>query len=45
MVHLKFISELYNKLKDESDILIQRYTELSKKIYKFIDYVDKERKT
>lgn len=42
IVHLKFISELNENLKQAADILIEKYTELSKKIYKFIEYVDKE---
>lgn len=42
LVHLKFISELYVKLKSEADKLIEKYIELSKMIYKFIEYVEKE---
>jgi len=42
IVHLKFISDLYSNLKEEADVFIERYTELSKKIYKFIEYVENE---
>lgn len=45
IVHLNFISELYDDLKEEANKLIGSYTELSKKIYKFIDYVEREWKT
>lgn len=42
IVHLNFISELHNDLKKEVCKLIESYTELSKMIYKFIEYVEKE---
>ena len=42
IVHLSFIRDLYENLEDETDKLIEKYTELSKKIYKFIEYVVKE---
>jgi len=42
IVHLKFISDLYSNLKEETETQIEKYIELSKKIYKFIDYVERE---
>ncbi len=42
IVHLKFISDLYENLKEEAAALIEKYTELSKKMFKFIDYVERE---
>lgn len=42
IVHLKFMSDLYNNMKDEAENLIKKYTELSKKIYKFTEYVENE---
>jgi len=42
IIHLNFIRDLHNNLIEEADIFIERYTELSKKIYRFIEYVEKE---
>jgi len=42
IVHLNFINDLYNNLIEEVKIYIDRYIELSKKIYKFIEYVENE---
>jgi len=42
IVHLSFIRDLYDKLGNETERLIEKYIELSKKISKFIDYVEKE---
>jgi len=40
MVHLNFIKDLYENLKEEATQLIEKYIELSKKLYKFIEYVE-----
>lgn len=40
VVHLNFIKDLYEHLKEEATQLIEKYTELSKKLYKFIEYVE-----
>lgn len=40
VVHLNFIKDLYEHLKEEAAQSIEKYTELSKKIYKFIEYVE-----
>jgi len=40
VVHLNFIKDLYEHLKEEAVQLIEKYTELSKKLYKFIEYVE-----
>ena len=42
IVHLSFIRDLYENLEDETDKLIKKYTKLSKKVYRFIEYVDYE---
>ena len=42
IIHLNFIRDLHNNLIEEADVFIERYTELSKKIYRFIEYVEKE---
>ena len=40
VVHLNFIKNLHEHLKEEAILLIEKYTELSKKLYKFIEYVE-----
>ena len=40
IVHLKFINDLYENLSKETQEMINKYTELSKKLYKFIEYVE-----
>ena len=40
VVHLNFIKDPYEHLKEEAALLIEKYTELSKKLYKFIEYVE-----
>ncbi len=40
IVHLKFINDLYENLCEKTQEMISKYTELSKKIYKFIEYVE-----
>ncbi len=40
IVHLNFIKDLYEHLKEETAQLIEKYTELSKKLFKFIEYVE-----
>ena len=40
IVHLNFIKDLYENLKEEAIQLIEKYIELSKKLYKFIEYVE-----
>jgi len=42
IIHLNFIRDLHDNLIEEAYIFIERYTELSKKIYRFIEYVEKE---
>ena len=45
VVHLNFIKDLYEHLKEEASQLIEKYTELSKKLYKFIEYVETKWRT
>ncbi len=45
VVHLNFIKDLYEHLKEEATQLIEKYTELSKKLYKFIEYVETKWRT
>lgn len=42
IVHLNFISELYKDLKEDVNKLIEKYSDLSKKICRFIEYVEKD---
>lgn len=42
IVHLNFIGKLYDDLKKEANLLTEKFTELSKKIFRFIEYVEKD---
>jgi len=45
IVHLNFIKDIYENLKEEAIQLIEKYIELSKKLYKFIEYVETKWRT